>query len=419
MGSITVYGGRPLRGTVKISGAKNAALPILAASLLSSEKVILRNIPDLTDVQTMIEILRAVGSNISFKDGCVEIEPPLNPNTSVPYELVRKMRASFNVLGPLAATYGDAVVSLPGGCSIGVRPVNYHITGLETLGFKIDIAHGFVRASLKEKKEEVVISLPFPSVGATEHIMTAAAVIEDLHTVIENAAAEPEVEDLGNFLNAMGCRVIGAGTRHIEIFGTREILPCDYTIIPDRIEAGTYAVAAAATRGHVEISNVEAKHLSAFISVLKETGTKLEIVKPRTIVVSMEDRPANVRVTVEPYPGFPTDLQPQMIAFLSISQGTSVVTETVFKMRFHHVDELKRMGANIELTNGTAIIQGVSKLSGADVNATDLRAAAALVIAGLMAEGKTVVHDVDQIFRGYEKIMEKLSALGAEISYEK
>lgn len=418
MGSITVYGGQPLRGTVKISGAKNAALPILAASLLSPEKVILRNIPDLTDVQTMIEILRAVGSAVSFKDGCVEIEPPLNPNTSVPYELVRKMRASFNVLGPLVATYGNAVVSLPGGCSIGVRPVNYHITGLESLGFKIDIVHGFVRALLKEKKKEVVISLPFPSVGATEHIMTAAAVMKDLHTVIENAAAEPEVEDLGNFLNAMGCRVIGAGTRHIEIFGTRELLPCDYTIIPDRIEAGTYAVAAAATRGHVEISNVEVKHLSAFTNVLKETGTILEIVKPRTIIVSMKDRPANVRVTVEPYPGFPTDLQPQMIAFLSISQGTSVVTETVFKMRFHHVDELKRMGANIELTNGTAIIQGVSKLSGADVNATDLRAAAALVIAGLMAEGKTVVHDVDQIFRGYEKIMEKLSALGAEISYE-
>jgi len=418
VGKLIIEGPAKLTGSVKISGSKNSALPIFAATLLCDERVVLENVPDLMDIHTMIEILSASGCTISFNGGVATIDPPTRPNTEVPYELVRKMRASFNVLGPLAAKFGKACVSLPGGCSIGVRPVDYHLEGLQRLGFSTTIEHGIVTAQLQKKVDEVIISLPFPSVGATEHIMTTAAILNGTHTVIENAAMEPEIEDLALFLNKTGCRVLGAGTRRIEIFGIGRAHGCTHRIIPDRIEAGTYIIAVAATMGNALIENLDVSHLISFFDVLESTGVNLSRLSQDKVMVSMDQRPNGVKIQVTPYPGFPTDLQPQIIAFLSKAQGTSTVTETVFKSRFQHVDELRRLGAKIEVNDGTAIIYGVDQISGTQVSATDLRAAAALVIAGLMAKGTTVVNDVDQIFRGYENLVEKLSNLSAVIEYQ-
>lgn len=417
MGRLIIEGPAKLSGSVKISGSKNSALPVLAATLLFDERVILENIPDLMDIHTMIEILSAAGCKVIFSNGVATIDPPTNPNTDIPYELVRKMRASFNVLGPLAAKFQKASVSLPGGCSIGVRPVDYHLEGLQKLGFSTNIEHGIVTAKLEKKVDEVIISLPFPSVGATEHIMTTAAVLDGTHTVIENAAMEPEIEDLAVFLNQAGCKILGAGTRRVEVFGVKKVHGCVHRVIPDRIEAGTYIIAIAATMGDALVENLNVSHLISLFDVLRSSKVNLSQICEDKVRVSMNQRPDPVKIQVTPYPGFPTDLQPQIIAFLSRGQGTSIVTETVFKSRFQHVDELRRFGARIEVSDGTAIVHGVEKLSGTQVSATDLRAAAALVIAGLMANGTTLISEVDQIFRGYERVVEKFSSLSAVIQY--
>ncbi|MEJ5228832.1 MAG: UDP-N-acetylglucosamine 1-carboxyvinyltransferase [Pseudothermotoga sp.] len=418
MGRLIVEGQARLTGSVRISGSKNSALPIFAAALLCDEKVVLENVPDLMDVRTMIDILISAGYRVDFENGTATVNPATTPKTEIPYELVRKMRASFNVLGPLAAKYGTASVSLPGGCSIGVRPVDYHLEGLQKLGFSIQVERGIVTARRENKIDHVIISLPFPSVGATEHLMTTAAILDGAHVVIENAAMEPEIEDLADFLNKIGCRVFGAGTRRIEIFGTKKTTGCSHRIIPDRIEAGTYIIAIAATKGDAVVENLNISHLTALFDVLNTSGVILSQVRQDCVRVTMNESPKPVKIQVTPYPGFPTDLQPQIIAFLSKAQGTSTVIETVFKSRFQHVDELRRFGAKIEVTDGTAIVRGVEKLSGVQVSATDLRAAAALVIAGLMAEGTTIISEVDQIFRGYENIVEKLSKLSAVIEYQ-
>lgn len=416
MGYFIVKGGVRLQGSVNISGAKNSALPIMASSILADGNVVLKNVPDLQDVRTMIDILEYAGFSVSFKYNVLTISPSGSFKSSIPYEPVRKMRASFNVLGPLAIRFKRAKVALPGGCSIGVRPVNFHLDGLKEMGFDISISHGFVEAVFKEKKEKVIISLPFPSVGATEHLMTTASIMEGTITIINNAAMEPEIEDLQNFLNSLGAKIRGAGTRKIVIEGVRKLDSAVHTVIPDRIEAGTYAIAICATRGYGRIENVIPEHLSALWSILKETGAILNFGED-WVEVTMTTKPKGVKVMVNPYPGFPTDLQPQIMVYLTICEGTSVVQENVFKSRFLHVDELKRMGADIEITDGTAVIKGVKNLSGAPVRGTDLRATAALLIAGLIAEGKTEIHEVEHIFRGYENIIEKYSKLGAEIKY--
>ncbi|MDK2885635.1 MAG: UDP-N-acetylglucosamine 1-carboxyvinyltransferase [Thermosipho sp. (in: thermotogales)] len=403
-----------LNGNVRISGAKNAALPILAASLLTNDEVIIKNVPDLLDVQTMLCIIRESGRNVEFKDGVVKINSNVS-NGTISYELVRKMRASFNVLGPLAAILGEAKVALPGGCAIGVRPVDFHIEGLKKLGFEIEIEHGEVRAKFNKKENEVVISLPFPSVGATEHLMTTAAILNGT-TIIENAAMEPEIEDLQNFLNGMGAKISGAGSKTIIVEGVNSLNGNIHEVIPDRIEAGTYAIAIAATGGKGYIEKVNPSHLDALWQVLKDTGTKLEIFEDKVFVDGTGEK-RSTKINILPYPGFPTDLQPQIMVYLSVAKGTSTISENVFKNRFLHVDELVRMGADIYLTNGTAIINGVEKLSGAKVEGTDLRASAALIIAGLIAEGITEVYNDYHVLRGYENIVEKIRGLNGEIEH--
>ncbi len=415
MGYFKISGPVSLSGEVRISGAKNASLPIMAASILADDEVMLSNIPDLLDVRTMIDILRSVNMNVIFEKGNVLITPASSPNTDVPYELVRKMRASFNVLGPLAAKFGRAKVALPGGCSIGVRPVDFHIEGLRKMGFDIEIEHGFVEARLKSPKS-VVITLPKPSVGATEHLMTTAAALDGIEVLIENAAMEPEIMDLQRFLRRLGAQLEGAGTSRIFIKGGLRSRKVEHEVIPDRIEAGTFAIAIAATKGHGRITGLIPDHLNSLWEVMEKIGVNLKIGKD-WVEVEMRDCPVSAHINVTPYPGFPTDLQPQIMAFLSIAKGTSSIKENVFQSRFLHVDELKRMGANIEVTDATAIIKGVDKLSGAPVTGTDLRATAALVIAAFMAHGKSEIHHVEHIFRGYENVIEKFGKLGGKIEY--
>lgn len=416
MGKLVVHGESQLKGSIKISGAKNAALPILAATLLLEEPVSLHNVPDLLDVRTMLEILESVGCEVHFKDNTVLVRPKTALKCEVPYEPVRKMRASFNVLGPLAVRCGEASVALPGGCSIGVRPVDFHLEGLQKLGFSVQIEHGEVKAKREKSFRECYVSFPFPSVGATEHIMTTAVLLEGTKTIVDNAAMEPEIVDLASFLCKCGARISGAGTRRIEIEGVARLNSCEHSIIPDRIEAGTYAIAAAATCGEVVLKNVQPDHMMAVIDALIQSGVEMKI-EGGDLLVRMKDRPKPLKLQVTPYPGFPTDLQPQMISYLSKSVGTSIIVETVFKSRFQHVDELRRLGAKIEVTDGVAVVYGVEKLQGAMVKATDLRAAAALLIAGLMAKGTTVIEEVDQIFRGYEDLVVKLGNLSAVVEY--
>jgi len=416
LGYFKVNGPVKLHGEVEISGSKNASLPIIAASLISFDEVVIENVPDLLDIRTMIDILESINFNVSFSDGVVRVRPEFeNVNTNVPYELVRKMRASFNVLGPLAARYGKAKVALPGGCSIGVRPVNFHIEGLEKLGFEVTIEHGFVEAKLVKPNNGKII-LPKPSVGATEHLMTTAAAIEGIEVVIENAAMEPEIVDLQEFLRKLGVEIEGAGTSRIRIKGGVKRKAVVHKVIPDRIEAGTYVIAIAATGGEGVVKNLDSEHLNSLWEVLEKIGVDLRIDKNK-VYVKMEGKPKPVDVNVSPYPGFPTDLQPQIMTLLTVASGTSYIKENVFQTRFLHVDELKRMGADIEITDGTAIIKGVEGLSGAPVNGTDLRATAALLIAAFMANGKSEIHHVEHIFRGYENVCKKFGKLGGKIEY--
>ncbi|PTQ54580.1 MAG: UDP-N-acetylglucosamine 1-carboxyvinyltransferase [Hydrogenibacillus schlegelii] len=411
MAPLVIEGGVPLGGTVRVSGAKNAALPILAAALLASESSVIEEVPRLKDVETMVEVLEALGARVAWDGDQVRVDArgPLSPEA--PPALVGRMRASVLVMGPLLARLGEVRITLPGGCAIGSRPIDQHLKGLEALGAEVTVEHGFITARAKALVG-TTIYLDLPSVGATENIMMASVLARG-ETVIENAAEEPEIVDLANFLNAMGARIRGAGTGTIRIEGVRELKGTRHTVIPDRIEAGTFMVALAATGGEGWIEGAITEHLVPVIAKLREMGVYVAEEEDGLHVVGNRLlKPVDVKTL--PYPGFPTDMQPQFMALLSTVAGTSVVTETIFENRFRHVEELRRMGANIRIEGRTAVIEG-GALTGATVRATDLRAGAALVIAGLAAGGTTVVENVYHLDRGYERLEAKLQGLGARI----
>jgi UDP-N-acetylglucosamine 1-carboxyvinyltransferase len=403
----------PLLGRVKVNGAKNAVLPIMAATLLTNEICYLENVPDLRDVKVMKEVITHFGGefiDISKNEKSIRVKKI--SNSEAPYELVQKMRASFFVMGPLLAKTGVARVSLPGGCAIGARPVDLHLKGFAALGAEISQGQGYIEA----KADELIgstIYLDFPSVGATENIMMAAVLAKG-ETVIENAAEEPEIIDLSNFLNKMGANVRGAGTDTIRIEGVESLKGTRHEIIPDRIETGTYMVAAAITKGDVVIENIVPAHIKPVIAKLKETGAELEIGED-VIRVNASNISESVDLTTLPYPGFPTDMQAQFMALMTILNGTSVINETVFENRFMHIPELARLGANIRIEGHSAIVRGVSELEGSEVVATDLRAGAALVLAGLVAKGETHVNSIYHIDRGYSNLESNLRKLGADI----
>lgn len=417
MEKFIINGGKALRGRVKISGAKNAVLPIIAATLLGQDSPSrLDEVPDLDDVHTLSSVLEQMGVRVEFDadKNTLMVDSSQIINCEAPYDLVRRMRASFLIIGPLLARCGRARISLPGGCAIGTRPIDLHLKGFEALGARIDIGHGYIEASAPpDGLKGARIYLDFPSVGATENIMMAASMAEGT-TIIENPAQEPEIIDLANYLNVMGAAVRGAGTNVIKIEGRRHLTGRSYTIIPDRIEAGTYMVAAAMTRGDVYIENAISEHLKPVIAKLKEAGVTIEE-NIDGIRVVCDRRTRSVDIKTLPYPGFPTDMQAQFMALLSVSEGTGRVTETVFENRFMHVDELKRMGADIRIGGRTALVEGVDSLRGCVVKATDLRAGAAMVLAGLVAEGQTQVGYIHHIDRGYDNLVSKLVMLGADI----
>ncbi len=412
MSSIVIEGGRPLRGTVKISSAKNAVLPVIAASLLTESECIIEDAPELEDVKVMTEVLNSLGAKALREGDSIKISAGTIDSFEAPYDLVRKMRASFLVMGPLLARKGRARISMPGGCAIGSRPIDLHLKGFAALGANIELGHGFVEAKC-DKLKAATIYLDFPSVGATENIMMAAALAEG-QTTIGNAAKEPEIIDVANFLNSMGAKIRGAGTDIIKIEGVKELSGISYTVIPDRIETGTYLVAGAITGGNVLLENVVPEHLKPVIAKLIECGADITE-EPEGLRVIGCERPVASDVKTMPYPGFPTDMQAQIMAFLSKACGTSMVIETVFENRYMHVEELKRMGAKIKIEGRSAVVEGVEKLSGAPVKATDLRAGAALILAGLAAEGTTKVMHTYHIDRGYVDIVGKLKNLGANI----
>jgi len=417
MDKIIVEGGRRLAGEVEISGAKNASLAILCASLLAEDKVILENIPDIRDIRVMIEIISYLGGKIRWLDAkSVEITAPEKLNKSAPYEQIKKLRASNLLLGPLLARYGIVRIALPGGCNIGVRPMDLHFKGMAGLGAKIEVEKGFITGKASGLKGNSIY-LDFPSVGATENIMMAACLAEG-QTVIENVAKEPEVVDLANFLNSMGAKVRGAGTDVIKVEGVSSLTGgIRHYVIPDRIEAGTYMVAAAATGGDVYVKNIISRHLEPLIAKLREANVEVGEVEDGLHVKAVSPLKA-IDIKTMPYPGFPTDMQSQMMALLSIVPGISVVVENIFENRFQVAAELKRLGAKIKVEGRTAVIEGVPKLQGAHVKATDLRAGAALVVAGLLAEGETKISNAYYIDRGYQFIDEKLASLGARVRRE-
>ena len=414
MDKIIVHGGRPLSGSVKISGSKNSALPILAATLLTRDQCIIHSVPDLSDIHYMLQILSHLGAQVERASGTVTVQAD-SVNTVAPYDIVRKMRASVCVLGPLLGRHKEARVSLPGGCVIGDRPIDLHLKGFRALNAACRVEAGDVRVFAAELRGSTVdlAGRQGPTVLGTGNVLMAATLAEGV-TVIEGAAAEPEVVDLANFLVKMGAKIEGAGTRRITVEGVKELHGAEHSVIPDRIEAGTFLVAAALAGTVVTLRRVCADHLKAVTNTLSDAGFRLEIQRDN-ITLHGNSTPKPVHIVTEPYPGFPTDMQAQMCALLSRAVGESTVTETVFPQRFMHVSELKRMGADIALEGATARINGVSHLSGAPVMASDLRASAALVLAGLVAEATTEVNRVYHIDRGYELIDEKLAGLGAEI----
>ena len=412
---LVIHGGNRLEGTVKISGAKNAVLPIIAASLLGQSPSLLEEVPDLEDVRTISKVLCQLGVNVVNKGNDVlYIDSSKITSCEAPYELVRKMRASFLIMGPLLARCGHAKISLPGGCAIGTRPIDLHLKGFEALGAEIEIGHGYIEAKAPNGLTGAKIYLDFPSVGATENIIMAASMAKG-QTIIENPAHEPEIIDLANYLNMMGANIRGAGTNVIKIEGVERLEGKNYTIIPDRIEAGTYMVAAAMTKGDVYIENAISEHLKPVIAKLKEANVEI-IEDVNGIRVRGNGQIKAVDIKTLPYPGFPTDMQAQFMAISTIAEGTSGVSETVFENRFMHVDELKRMGANIKIEGRSAVVEGVAKLTGCEVKATDLRAGAAMVLAGLVAEGETRVGCIHHIDRGYDGLVNKLCGLGADIA---
>ena len=412
MDKIVIKGGKPLKGDVRLSGAKNAALPILASTLLIPEETRLSNIPNLKDVSTIKQLLDHLGAKIRLdKDGWTVSMSTLN-NCEAPYELVKTMRASVLVLGPLATRFGQAKVSLPGGCAIGARPINLHLMGLEKMGAEIRIQHGYVLIKAKRLKG-ARIYLDLPSVTATENLIMAGTLADGV-TVIENAAREPEVVDLAQFLILCGARIGGAGTDVITIDGVDSLHGSTYSIMPDRIEAGTYLMASAVTGGEIYVRDCIPRHLEAVLLKLREAGVEIHE-DALGVRAASKGRIGAVDIKTLPFPGFPTDMQAQMMTLMALSDGLSVINETVFENRFNHVAELKRMGASIQIRGSNAIIKGVPRLSGAPVMASDLRASACLVLAGLAAEGETEITRVYHLDRGYERIVEKFSGLGGEI----
>jgi len=411
---LLIKGGTPLQGVVSISGAKNAALPILAGTLLATEPVTIRNVPQLKDVATTITLLQSMGAQATFDEKLnVEVDGSTVTERCAPYELVKTMRASILVLGPLVARFGEADVSLPGGCAIGARPVNLHVQGLKAMGAKVSVENGFIRARAKRLHGAHIV-FDTITVTGTENLMMAAALAEG-ETVLENAAREPEVGDVANFLNEMGAKVSGAGTSVIRIEGVRELGGADYEVMPDRIETGTYLVAAAMTGGKVRLNRAAPDSLEAVIAKLQEAGAVIETGSDWIELDMRGRRPKAVDIRTSPYPGFPTDMQAQFCALNAIPEGVGTVTETIFENRFQHVLELQRMGADIQIEGSMAVCRGIDNLAAAPVMATDLRASAGLVLAGLAASGETLVDRIYHIDRGYERIEEKLQQIGAVI----
>lgn len=408
----------PLKGSVTISGAKNAALPVLISSLLASSACTFSNVPNLRDINTTLMLLRDFGAKTNqLTSNSVEIDASDLDSVTASYELVRTMRASILVLGPLLAKYGRANVSLPGGCAIGARPVNLHLSGLEKMGAKVNVEEGYVRASVNGRLQGARIFMDVVSVGATENLMMAASLAEG-KTILENAAREPEIVDLADCINAMGGKVSGAGSDNIVIEGVETLHGCQYDILPDRIETGTFLVAAAVSKGSIRCEKAAPKTLDAVLSKLEQAGAYIEVGEDWISLDMKGKAPKAVSLKTMPHPGFPTDMQAQFVTLNAVAEGAGVITETIFENRFMHVPELHRMGAQIELEGNNALTQGSSKLKGAQVMATDLRASASLVIAGLVAEGETIVDRIYHLDRGYEAIEAKLGGLGANIARE-
>jgi len=421
MDRIRIEGGARLKGEIAISGAKNAALPLMAACLLTDETLTLTNVPWLADIASMAELLRGTGAKAHFQHGAklgeggrLELRAGEIVNTTASYDIVRKMRASFLVLGPLLARIGHAKVSLPGGCAIGARPVDLHLKALEALGAQIDLTEGYVIASAPNGLKGAHITFSFASVGATENALMAAALADGV-TVIENAAREPEIDDLGHCLIAMGAQISGLGTSRIEVHGVARLHGANYPVLPDRVETGTYAMAAAIAGGEIELVNTRAELIGSVLPLLEAVGAEITVTNRGLKVHRNGFRPVAVDVVTAPFPGFPTDLQAQFMALLATANGTSHIQETIFENRFMHVPELLRMGADIKVEGDLAIVHGVERLKGAPVMATDLRASSSLVLAGLAAEGETIVNRVYHLDRGFERLEEKLSGVGANI----
>ena len=412
MGKFIIEGGVPLKGKVRINGAKNSALPLMAACLLTEGRCQLKNVPQLVDIITMKKVLEGLGSVIERENEGLKIDCTSLSNYEAPYELVRMMRASILVLGPLLARLGRARVSLPGGCAIGRRPVDLHLKGLVQMGAKIEVREGYIEAYAKRGLKGDNIYLDLPSVGATENIMLAASLARGV-TVIEGASRAPEIIELATFLRKMGAKIEGVGTDSIRVEGVRELHPASYSIIPDRIEAGTLLIAGAITGGEVVLKEILPHHLGIVLAKLREMGMEIEVKDNQIRILGNNPRP--VKIKTLPYPGFPTDLQPQMTSLACLAQGTSIITETVFEDRFAHIAELQRMGAQIERKGQMVIVKGVPFLEGTIVKASDIRGGAALVLAGLAARGVTQICDIHHIDRGYERLEEKLSRLGARI----
>ncbi|MBB6622616.1 UDP-N-acetylglucosamine 1-carboxyvinyltransferase [Clostridium gasigenes] len=414
MEKIVIKGGKKLKGEVDISLAKNSVLPIIVASILSPNEIIIKNTPVLEDVTVLVNLLKDLNCEVDFSHETGELKlntanlQPISSNS----DLIRKMRASFLIMGPMLARFGSCKISLPGGCNIGSRPIDLHLKGFKLLGAEIEIGHGFIEAKAKKLKGNRIY-LDFPSVGATENLLMAAVFAEGT-TIIENAAEEPEIWDLGNFLNSMGAKIEGAGLGRITIEGVESLKGIEYKPIYDRIEAGTFMVAAAITDSIITINGVNEEHLRPTIEKLKECGVKIQV-NGDSMIVDGTGKKKPVDIKTLPYPGFPTDMQPQMMSLLSLIEGSSVITETVFENRFMHVAELVRMGASIKIDGRTAILDGVSNLTGCEVKATDLRAGAAMILAGLVAHGETEIGELYHIDRGYTNIEEKFRKLGADI----
>lgn len=414
MDKIIVRGGKRLNGTVKVEGAKNAVLPVIAATLLASGgRSIIKSVPTLSDVYTINEVLRYLNADVHFENGEVIVDASKDLSVEAPFEYVRKMRASVLVMGSLLARNGHARVALPGGCAIGSRPIDQHLKGFEAMGAKVQVGNGFIEASVDGRLQGAKIYLDFPSVGATENIMMAASLAKGT-TVIENVAKEPEIVDLANFLNKMGAKVRGAGTGTIRIEGVEVLHGTEHTIIPDRIEAGTFLIAAAITGGNVLVQGAVPEHLSSLIAKMEEMGVIFKEEEDGIRVISAENLKA-VDIKTMPHPGFPTDMQSQMMALLLRAKGTSMITETVFENRFMHVEEFRRMNGDVKIEGRSVVMNGPTNLQGAEVAATDLRAAAALILSGLVADGITRVTELKHLDRGYVNFHQKLAALGADI----